>query len=412
MTEKVYSLLKALIPRRLGTFACWVIAFSLFILHLVVGGMLLPFVRLRFALLRTERLGHFALEPDLFLRRRWIRYRSRRASRDFTIFIRGYFPPANEQLLKMWQRELFIVHLPLLHYVLRETKALWLRSYFYTSIDLVANEYDEFNVAPPTLRFTPDEEAEGRGQLAEWGIDLDRDWFVCIFARDDKYLKNLDPRSDFGYHDYRNSDIDTLNPAIHEIVRRGGFVLRMGFHVGKPLSIKSDRVIDYAVAHRSDFMDIFLSAKCRLFLGSAAGISNVSIIFDRPCLGVNFTPFGSGPIGKESLFIPKLVADVSTRTRLTFGALLRDFSQNSDPKIGDGKLAFLQGYQYIDNTAEEILAVTREMLDRLDNKYEPAREMVDLQRRYAELVPTDHWCVGVKTPIGGDFLKLHEELLR
>ena len=362
-------------------------------------------------LLRTNRLGHLALEPDLFFRKRWLKYGDKNAGRIFTIFIRGYASPANEQLLKMWERELFILHLPILYSVLFETRWLWSKSNFFLVTDMVANEYYEFNEAPPILKFTGDEELAGRRKLAEWGIDLGRDWFVCVFARDDNYLRELEPAVNYSYHDYRNADIDSFNLAIEEIVSRGGFVLRMGFHVNKPLSAKADRVIDYAVGLRSDFMDIFLPAKCRFFLGSASGISDVSVAFDRPRLGANCAPFGSGPIGKQSLFIPKLVASVETGEKFSFARLLRDFALNSDPKVGDGEVAYLQGYRYVDNTPEEILAVTREMLDRLDNIYEQTTDIAALRRIYFGLIPENHWCKGVKTPIGGDFLELHRRLL-
>jgi hypothetical protein len=40
-------------------------------------------------------------------------------------------------------------------------------------------------------------------------VDLDKDKFVFIFARDNAYLKNLDPNNNWDYHNARNSEIDS-----------------------------------------------------------------------------------------------------------------------------------------------------------------------------------------------------------
>lgn len=302
--------------------------------------------------------------------------------------------------------------MPITYYVISETRRLWTRSPWFVSIDCRANEYPVMTAGEPSLSFTAEEERLGRQTLAGWGIDLERDWFVCVLARDRAYMGAVAPRTDSSYHDYRNVDVDSFIPAIKEIVARGGFVLRMGFHVEKPLGMRSPRVIDYASDRRSDFMDVFLPAKCRFFLGSASGISEIAVIFDRPRVGVGLVPFGSAPIGKYGLFIPKMLAAADTGRVFTFGELLRTFASIDDRKSYDGNAAFAAGYRYLDNTPEEILDVTREMLDRLDGSYAETPESRSLRERYRALVPSDHWCVDVGTPVGEAFLRRHASLLR
>jgi putative glycosyltransferase (TIGR04372 family) len=386
------------------------LALPLFVLHLPLFVLVLPFRRVRFGILWTHRLGHLAANTDLYCRRRWLKGSSR-SPRDAVFFLVGRAPAANEQLLRMWRRALPVYRMPLMHALVSMSQSLWAKSYFYEPLTMLSNEHAEFSAAPPTLRFTAEEEAQGRAQLERWGIDRDKDWFVCVFARDDAYMQTLYPDEHWAYHDHRNCDIDSYAPAIDEIVARGGFVLRMGYHVVKPLGRVSDRVIDYAVRDRSDFMDIYLLANCRFFLGTSSGVYDVSMIFDRPRVGLNWTPFGTGPLGKDSLSIPKLVECAATGKALSFARILMDFSKRSDPKLYDGKVALEQGYRYIDNTAEEILEVCREMLDRLDGTFSPSEEDEALQRRYFELFPADHWCRAVKSPIGRDFLRRHRHLL-
>lgn len=349
---------------------------------------------------------------EIFFRRRWFDNGGENSSRDFIFFVTGHVPVANGQLLKMWRREVPILHAPIMASIFSSTRSLWARSYFFEPLVLSSNYYHELNAAPPVLWFTAEEEAEGKRNLANWGINMEHDWFVCIFARDAEYLDTFLRDKDSSYHGYRNADIGTFHLAIKEIVAHGGYVIRMGSQINKKLNIPSAGVIDYATKYRSDFMDIYLAAKCRFFLGTQSGIMDVGLIFDRPQLGVDCAPFGVAPPGKQCLFIPKLLSDPRTGEVYTIGHLLKTFSNWNDPKRLDGNLAFQLGYKYIDNTPEEILEVTREMLDRLDGKYRPSAEDEMLQKLYFSLMSMDHCLKEVKTPIGADFIRLHKDLLR
>ena len=71
-------------------------------------------------------------------------------------------------------------------------------------------EHYEFNNAKSSLYFKIDEIEKGRKLLNQMNVDLDKDEFVCIFARDDAYLKHTIPYQDWDYHNARNCDIDSL----------------------------------------------------------------------------------------------------------------------------------------------------------------------------------------------------------
>ena len=74
----------------------------------------------------------------------------------------------------------------------------------------------------PLLGFPP--EIETRGWEALHGIGLPQGgWFVALHVREGKW----DGR-DAGLHGILNSDMATYLPAINEITRRGGWVIRMG----------------------------------------------------------------------------------------------------------------------------------------------------------------------------------------
>jgi len=135
---------------------------------------------------------------------------------------------------------------------------------------------------------------------------------------------------------HRNSDINTFSDAIELILGQGGIVVRMGSIVTQELTYKHPRVIDYPHSGiRSDFLDVFLAAHCRFFLGTTSGICDLSVVFDVPNLRVNFTPPGGAPWGKESLFIPKRVHSKFTGKYVSFDKLINQFSVNS-PNLWDG----------------------------------------------------------------------------
>jgi putative glycosyltransferase (TIGR04372 family) len=389
----------------------WGIAFPIFFLHLALFTAALPFRRITVGIFPTERIGHLGLNPDLYLRRLYsFRANQKATCRVVPFFIGG--KPANEQLLLMWQRKLNVYRLPFLHSIMRTSQGLWEKSPFFQPMEMQSNEYDVFSVEPSLLQFTPEEEVEGERHLAEWGINPEQDWFVCIYARDAAYLQYAYPDAgDWSYHDNRNADIAALSLAVDEIVRRGGYVLRMGHHVAKPLIHTSPRVIDYACCCRSDFMDIYLAAKCYFFLGTTGGIGDVATVFDRPRLGINWVPFGNAPLGKNSIFLPKLIDNPATKKKYSFQKLLLDFSDRNDPKVCDGRIAYRQGYRFLDNTPEDILSATREMLDRLAGRYILTAEDEALINAYRAAFPEEHWCAEIGTPIAAEFLKAHRDLL-
>ena len=62
----------------------------------------------------------------------------------------------------------------------------------------------------------------------------------------------------------------------------------MGKNVSKPFSINSKRFIDYAsLDEKSDFLDIFLSSHCHMFISTGAGLDVVAQVFNKPIVLVN-----------------------------------------------------------------------------------------------------------------------------
>ena len=65
---------------------------------------------------------------------------------------------------------------------------------------------------------------ESKNLLKPLGIDLQRDWFVTLHARESGYAENKNSEREF----FRNGNIDDYNLAIDFIIKSGGKVVRVG----------------------------------------------------------------------------------------------------------------------------------------------------------------------------------------
>jgi len=254
----------------------------------------------------------------------------------------------------------------------------------------------------PLLDLSDEHRERGRRALTRLGFG-DNDWFVALHVRETGYFDENHPWS---RSLLRNADIETYLPAIEAITSRGGWVVRIGDPSMTPLA-PMERVIDYANggALRADWMDIFLIAACRFVLGTPSGPQGSALAFGTPFLGTNYFAIGVVPPSRNDLFIPKTVRAKSGGRKLGIRESLRP------PRYMSMEPLFFEkeGLEIVDNTAEEIEAVTVEMLERLDGSvvYSDADEARN--RQYRELM--DPYAMGVSSRLGRHFLGGHPELL-
>ena len=164
-------------------------------------------------------------------------------------------------------------------------------------------------------------------------------------------------------------------------------MLRMGEVVKDQLRSGHSRVIDYATARtRSDFMDIYLCAKCLFSLSSGTGLDGVVSVFRRPLASVNHAPLGRcSSFLKDHLFLTK-------RHRLVGADRELSLREIFDHGVGFSLWTDLfesQQVELIDNTPEEIKSVALEMLDRVKGVWRPQPEDEVLQRRFWKVFPLD-----------------------
>lgn len=350
------------------------------------------------------RIGHLAAEIDWYLKK--VALGDLPDTRAILVLHRRR--AANRALLDVFRPHIEIIDRGLrfaLHKPFRQFEELEL----FTGAGITALEgpaeyaqlLNRWQPRPGLFSLTDRIEQTGHDTLARMGVPRGA-WFVCLHAREGGYSTKDEP-----FHRHRNSDIETYRQTAEMIAARGGWTIRMGDPTMRPLEAWPNTV-DYAVSDlKSPEMDVFLCARARMFLGNTSGLCMVANIFDVPCALVNMIPYGAGMgVGPRDLAIPKLMRKE--------GRVL-SFPEIMHAEIANYRMAGLfeeAGLEIIDNSAEEIAALARQMLDRINGTL-PDPEASDTQRQQAwhALKNPSHYCYHAAGEIGRDFLRQHARLM-
>lgn len=381
---------------------------ALLVIELVVAVPVVLMARLlrslaviRFGTLPTDGFGTCAAIMEIYLCEQEM---GRHGRRVFNLFSCTR-PVANHQLALMWRRTVPVF--PWVRSLERVNRRLpggqahrmpWRNTQGY---DL----YGALATTAPRLSFTEEELHRGRLALRRLGV-ADGAPFVCFYAREAGYYRGR-PGYQNRHHDFRNSDIRAQLPAMEEMTRRGYAALRMGAAVAEPLSTDNPAIIDYAAAARTEFLDIFLSAHCRFFLGGSSGPTSVPMIFRLPVAMVNVLPIEyAWNWYRQYLFIPKKLWLKSERRLLKFHEI-----------VGTGIGRFMRtelyeqaGIEVVDNSPEEITALAVEMEERLAGTWRMSEDDESLQRRFWSLFASSERHKILWGRIGAAFLRQHRGL--
>jgi len=407
--------------RRAALFAGW-----LLLLPAAIAGHLLGYRRLP---VHTFVVGHLASEPDCFLKERALgRFGERR-----WLLLAPEGRVANPALLEVWSRHLRVVQHPVACAVL---EAMTWRGPMRHGLDDYMNRpghtqrlfevYREWGRRAPLAALDEDTAGWGAAQLRMMGVP-EGAWFACVHVRQPGFGRDFER-----IHEYRNADPLALLPAIAEIRRRGGWVIRMGDATMTPLP-PIEGVIDYALAAcKSPRMDVFLCARARFFLGNTSGLFLVSAAFGVPCALANMVPLASMAPGPDDLSIPKLQWCAAEQRLLTFPEI---FTRGLANALRASAYS-AAGIEARENSPEDILDLTLDMLDHLDRRDgcdrgaehaaghaaghadrhadrhadDPADPHA-LARRFKELLQPGDYAWGAASTVSPRFLARHRALL-
>lgn len=370
--------------------------------------LLKPFVTVRFGNLFASRLGHLAGNTECYLCERDAGI-NKPEGRVLDIWT-PMGTPANAYLLKMFGR---VIHISKWGYVLNAigSRWEWWKEHTFNDSQWGRDIHNLMERFPPHLKFTRAEERRGQRGLRELGIPNGAKW-VCIIVRDSVYLKAKEPKFDYSYHAFRDSDVNHYRQAAVALMERGYYVIRMGVFVEGPMKLQAPQFIDYAASgKRSDFMDVYLGAKCSFCISNGTGFDGIPMIFRKPICFVNETPFEYlSTWMKDSLAIWK--HHYRNGKRMTVAEII----ESKSGLYSKAEEYATAGITLAENTDEEISDAANEMADRIEGKATDLPEMDDaLQRSFWDGFPrsvSPHNGVPlhgeIRLRIGAKFLRQYE----
>ena len=359
-----------------------------------------PWLLVRIGTLISSRIGHFAANTELYLCERdaGINAPNRR---HIDIFHMADGLICNQQMASMWKKVLRIWPAALLWPICRVNRLISGGE----SHEIGQNTQQDRDVhnllsrLPPHLQFSMEEEVRGAAGLLAMGIPTGAQ-FVCLTVRDSAYLAVHLSGGDFSYHNYRDSDVQNYVLAAEDLGNRGYFVIRMGAKVHSPMKSNHPKIIDYATnGMRSDFMDIYLGAKCTFCISVGTGFDAIPVIFRRPIIQVNAVPLGyCYTWGNSPILLTKHHIDMDSGCELGLSEI---FSRSVGFCL-QGSDYESKGVYLIENTPEEIRDVAIEMTERPAGSWQARQNDDALQRRFWAIFPTDAVDAHAGTPLHGE----------
>ncbi len=374
----------------------------LFIPVVLVMRMIRPILFIRVGSLISNRIGHFAVNTELYLCDKDIH----NEEKTYDIFYHRK-PICNRQLKKMWERVLIIS--PLAFFIEKANKIIPGGEEYLINLPTDTFRHQIFSQIPQHIDFTQEEETEGWKGLSKMGIKK-TDKIACFFSRDSAYLQKRMPDMDWSYHDYRDSSIFNYLEAAEKLTMLGYFALRMGALVAEKLNVDNPKIIDYASTYRSDFLDIFISAKCEFFIGNSAGLCNLQKIFRRPIAFTDHTTLNLDnflSLGEGSFFIPKKLWLIKDKRFMTFREIVRYGISEFGTKEEYDKF----GIEIMDNSPKEIKDLAVEMDSKLKGTWEASIEDEELQSQFKQIFCPKEKIAQFNLRLGKEFLRENRELL-
>jgi putative glycosyltransferase (TIGR04372 family) len=378
----------------------------------ILGVMLLrglrPFVQIRLGGVNAGRLGHLAIELEMFFSERDCGIHSAESRLiDLRYVWTGGLPISNQLLLDLWKRQLRIGPRVLLQPI-----DTWNRRIpggernaipFRKGLHLLNQHNDLHGVLSrtnPHLKLSDRDISAARTVVIDKGFDLDSP-IVCLHVRDEAYFQ-VRGAGRFRDDTTRNAQINSYHDAVRYLANEGYTVIRLGATVNTPLELQHPRIWDYATdGSRSELLDIYLPSICSFFISTLSGPDRIALVFRKPIVFTNLAPIKSLSLWMQnSLVIPKRIARVSTGELLSWSEIFTsEIFRLSERELTKQNLCT------VENRSDEIYGVVEEMVMRQRNAWETSQHDQELQDTFLNHVPAYLKAGGVHARIGAHFLR-------
>jgi putative glycosyltransferase (TIGR04372 family) len=201
---------------------------------------------------------------------------------------------------------------------------------------------------------------KGKRLLKELGVAPNQP-YICLAVRDKAYLAGQEPKLDWSYHDFRDSEIADYLEMAEYLAELGFIVLRMGKIVKDALISRNPNVIDYANSKlQSDFADVFLFSTCTFCISTSTGMDALASIFRVPIGLVNIVSTNSVGIGGlVKLYQPKLFMDQKTGKALTY----QEIRARNLFEIGKSSDFEKKGISLVENSPKDLCLFAEELIE-------------------------------------------------
>jgi len=373
-----------------------------------------PWYLIRWKELHASRIGHFALVTEFYCCERDANINfPKQRYKDF-FYLSEYI--SNKTIENIWRRKITILPRKFIKPIHDISNFFLGKNNIHEIKNPVKNDRDVYNLLEKFdthANFTSKEELKGKEFLKILGLPKNAK-FVCLIVRDSGYLNRHGKVQDekrWNYHNYRDGDIEKYILAAEELASRGYYVFRMGINVLKPLRSSNPKIIDYANSGiRSDFMDVYLGAKCTFCISTACGFDAIPHLFRKPIAFIT-VPIGTFfTTSKNFLHLTKHHKNRLTKKELSISEI---FSSNAALTFYDEEFKKIN-VELQENTPEEIRDLAVEMDERINGSWVETDEDILLQQNFRSIfernIKDPDWALGeIKARFSAKYLRDNKE---
>ena len=368
-----------------------------------------PFRNYKFGRLPSHEIGHYASNVEIYLCEKEAKIHGDSKNTIEIWYRNPDYAVANNQLDAMWSRVIKISNSPIIRYADAISRRLPGGPKFSISHH-DRDAYGLYGKMRPHIQFSKSESKQGEDFL-DSVRHVAGQKFVCVTVRDSSYKRDQFENRDLAHDDYRNNDISNFQNIAEKLASDGYLVFRMGAKVERPFGVDKPGVFDYASnGMRTDFLDVYLSANCEIFISTVLGLDSIPEIFRVPRVLTNYIPIANfGKYGPQDLIIPKQYWIDREARFMSFSEIVA--SKNALGSCTSSYEYQRAGLKLVENTPQEITLATQEALARKNGNWQTTNEAKLLQQKfwslYDQLSPagiqshvSDH-----KPLIGTEFLR-------
>lgn len=357
--------------------------------------------KIKFSTISEDRIGGIAAACDMYLRREEID----NLNTKLIFFIDN---PCNYTLLGLLKKRNVFIKSKFLKILLNLSKNKLIKKNIYIPITENLHSYREFYKTKPQISLSPEQRMFGYEEISKWGLKKN-DWWVCFHGRDSNYLKKKYPNVNFNYHNYRDFNPNTMTDAMLTVISKGGYAVIMGENDNETLNINNKKIIHYNKKYKTDFLDIFLCAEAKFFIGNSSGLKAVSQCFNVPIAATNQIGFNVLLQPANSLTIYKKLYSIEKNRLLTFDEMIK--IGLFDKKEGF-KAYFTEFYEKnklipIENSNKEINGLVEDMFNLIDKN----ENGTIIQNKIKKKLFHGYDDIDLAGNIAQSFLKINSKLL-